>query len=460
MVAESPVLQLPGAPEEIEPPGSDVDFVLDATRSPDGEWIAWHEWNDPWLPWQESRIVRRRRSGGDTEVLAGGPQVGVGQPRWSPDGTRIAFVSDAAGWANVWIADADGAGARPLLGEPHEHAKPTWGPGQRTFAWSPDGREIAFNRNEAGFGRLCVAEIATSQVRELGKGWHDLLVWDDRGLHALRSGARTPKEVVRYDASAERTRVEGDDRWYGLELSEPELVAWPADDGTSIPGRLYRPAVVHGGPPPLLAWVHGGPTDQMEVSFHARLAYFVERGWAVLVPDHRGSSGWGRAWEDALHQRWGKVDVEDVASGMRAAAERGWCDPDRMVAFGGSAGGSTTLRLASRHPDLCAAAIARYPVVDLTEPSPSRFEAHSHEWLVGDPWPIETLDRPVLVTHGTADDVVPFSQSVGLRDRFPDLVELHLYEGEGHGGWTAPAIEDELARAEDFLARVVPGSIE
>lgn len=454
MVAVSPELDVPGETEEIEPPESAAAFVLDATRSPDGEWLAWHEWDDPFLPWQESRIVRRRTTGGDIERLADAEHVGVGQPRWSPDGSRIAFISDATGWANVWVAERDGSDARPLVDERHEHAKPTWGPGQRTFAWSPDGSQIAFNRNEAGFGRLCVADVAKGGVRELAKGWHDQLVWLDDGLRALRSGACTPKEVVRYDVdTGERTRVAGDDRWAGVELVEPELVEWFASDGVRISGRLYRLARGSEARPPLLAWVHGGPTDQLEVSFHPRIAYFVERGWTVLVVDHRGSSGWGRAWEEALHQRWGDVDVEDVASGLRAAADFSWCDPDRMVAFGGSAGGSTALRVASRHPDLCAAAVARYPVVDLTEPSPSRFEAHSHEWLVGDPSPIDSLRRPVLVTHGTADDVVPVTQSIGLRQRFPDQVELHLYDGEGHGGWTAPAIEDELARTEEFLAR-------
>ncbi len=88
----------------------------------------------------------------------------------------------------------------------------------------------------------------------------------------------------------------------------------------------------------MLVLVHGGPSDQATVEWQPAVAYFVDRGWAVLRPDHRGSTGFGREYVQALRERWGELDVVDTASGIRAAAKRGWCDPDRVAIMGGSAG--------------------------------------------------------------------------------------------------------------------------
>lgn len=156
-----------------------------------------------------------------------------------------------------------------------------------------------------------------------------------------------------------------------------------------------------------------------------------------------------------MRGRWGDVDVADVVAAMRAALDRGWAEPTRMVAIGGSAGGATALRVASRHPEVCTAAVALYPVVDLAAPTPSRFEAHYGGWLVGEQqWPVERLDRPVLVLHGSDDDVVPVDQSLELVRRFPASVTLHVYEGERHTWKHRETTVDELERIEEFLDRI------
>ena len=238
--------------------------------------------------------------GGPCEAIEG--SAAVQQPRTMPDGRQVC-VRDDDGWLDVWI---DG---RPVLRDATEHAGPTWGPGQRSYAVSPDGTHVAFTANERGFGRLRVVCLATGEVRELGRGVHGQVSWECDRISALRSGARTPTQVVVYDAhSGERTVVEVGPvgEWIDDELVEPELVEIATDDGAVVHARLYRADASTR----VLVWLHGGPTDQWLVTWMPRIAHWRSRGWNVLVPDHRGSTGHGRAYQQAMQGRWGALDVE------------------------------------------------------------------------------------------------------------------------------------------------------
>ena len=151
---------------------------------------------------------------------------------------------------------------------------------------------------------------------------------------------------------------------------EPDTVEWTSTDGATLAGLLYRPspAATGAGPPPLLVDVHGGPTGQATVQWRPWLQRFVSQGWAVLAPDFRGSTGHGRAYTQRLADGWGVLDVDDVASSIRAAGDRGWGDPARVAAIGSSAGGLTVLLLAAQHPERVGAVVSSYGVTDLAAP--------------------------------------------------------------------------------------------
>src|SRR5581483_1148916 len=161
---------------------TDADFCCDPAWHPDGTEVVWHEWSVPAMPWDESRIAARAADGsGPVKVLAGGPGVSVQQPRFSPDGTRLAYLCDEHGWLNLWV---DGA---PLVEEECEHGDPSWGLGQRSFAWAPDGRAIAFVRNDNGFGSLEVRNIERGDVTQVGRGVHGGISWRGARIAAVRS---------------------------------------------------------------------------------------------------------------------------------------------------------------------------------------------------------------------------------------------------------------------------------
>nr|MDQ6949998.1 prolyl oligopeptidase family serine peptidase [Actinomycetota bacterium] len=202
-------------------------------------------------------------------------------------------------------------------------------------------------------------------------------------------------------------------------------------------------------------------------------AFFCDRGASVLQVDHRGTTGCGRAYAQALHGGWGRLDVADAAEAMRAAAAQGWGDPGRMVPIGSSSGGLTVLLLLATHPELCAAGVDLYGVTDLfdLDETTHRFEGHYLRSIVGElpaeanryqaRSPINVAGRitsPLLVLHGSADNVVPKSQSdslVAAVRAAGGTVEYHVYDGEGHGWNRAEIVEDELERTSAFLRRFV-----
>jgi dipeptidyl aminopeptidase/acylaminoacyl peptidase len=443
------------------------DFCFDPAVSPDCSTVTWQAWSIPDMPWDGSRLVSRQLVGETIEVhaCAGAAQ----QPQYMPDG-RLICVRDDSGWNNVWL---DGAA---LIAEPFEHAGPSWGLGQRSFAVSPDGAQLAFTQNERGFGRLCVMDLATRTLREVARGVHGQLSWRAERLGAIRTGARTPTQVVVYDtATWDRTVIDVGpvSGWEHESLVEPEAQEVIAADGTTLYARLYRADEPSDR---LLCWLHGGPTDQWQVTFMPRLAFWRSRGWNVLVPDHRGSTGHGRAYQQAARGRWGEIDVSDICDVLVAAHAGGWGTSRRTVLMGGSAGGFTVLGVLARSPDLVAAAVVSYPVTDLIDLAERshRFERHYTTTLVGpvpsageplgpyhDRSPVnfaEHIRTPLLMFHGDADPVVPIEQSRAMATRIVEsggMVQLCEYAGEGHGFRQPLNQLDEYRRVAEFISDYV-----
>ncbi len=495
---------------------SPADFRCDPTWGPNGL-LSWHEWSDPHMPWDESRIVCTRITtddaahsaihAGPIEVVAGSTQLSTSQPRFSSTGA-LGWLDDRTGYRNVHIRSSlDIFEVSTPADEPFEHGGPTWGPGNRSWCWSPGSQEVAFVRNEGGFAQLCIAAVpqvpeemdrvasseanisttdsstdienkahAGQSVRELARAVHIGVSWavtpgGSSRIAAVRTGGKTPTQFVVYDvASGERTTVaRGPVGAYdGFTIPEPEVISWTAGDGSTVHGRIYKP---HGatGPTPMIVSAHGGPTDQNMVTFNPRFVHWLGQGWSILVPDYRGSTGWGRAYTTAMRGQWGEIDVTDCADGVHHAIAQGWADPARIVIMGGSAGGLTALHLLARFGDLFAGGIVLYPVTDLDalDATTHRYEKYYNATLVGARTDalyaerssithVSRIAKPLLILHGDADPVVGVDQSRAIFDQLTALgreVQLMVYEGEGHG-WRKPETRiDEINRIDTFLAR-------
>jgi dipeptidyl aminopeptidase/acylaminoacyl peptidase len=448
------------APQRLDDGGA--DFVFDPYVTTCGTTLVWQAWDVPDMAWDASRIGRMTFDGTARDELRG--TGAIQQMRNLPDGSGVCLRDDT-GWLNLWHGD------EPLVDEPFEHGDPTWSMGQRSFAISPDGGRIAFTRNEHGFGRLCVVDVETKAVTEIGRGVHGQLSWSGGRIVVLRSGARTPTQIVTYDTmTLARTvlAVGPVTAWDAADLPEPELVE-VEHDGVTLFARRYV-----AGEARTLCWVHGGPTDQWPVEFMPRIAYWWSRGWDVLVPDPRGSTGHGRAYQQALRGEWGRLDVDDTAAIVRASHAHGWSSPSRTVMMGSSSGGLTALGVLGLHPGIAAGGVVLYPVTDLATLSEAthRFEAHYTDSLVGPPGAVakyrdrsplayaDRIDVPLLVMHGDADPVVPLASSEAFVARMRAAggdVELVVMEGEGHGFRQPANRRADFELTATFLARLVAG---
>ena len=259
-------------------------------------------------------------------------------------------------------------------------------------------------------------------------------------------------------------------------LAACEAVSWTTAGNKTAHGLLYRPASERfqgTGKPPLLVLVHGGPTSQVHAGWHSQAQYFATRGYAVLLVNYRGSTGYGRAYTLELRGNWGICDVEDCISGAKNLGDAGDVDPERTIIMGGSAGGFTVLQVMARHPQAVAAGVSLYGVANqfTLAADTHKFESRYLDSILGplpeaaaiyrDRSPIfhaDGIKRPLADFEGDIDRVGPREQSdeiVAALQRNGTPHEYHIYEGEGHGWRKAETIEHFYKAVEDFLKRHV-----
>ena len=470
---------------------SGPDFVAAPRFSPDGRWLAWLDWDFPAMPWDASRLrvapVLPDGGLGEARTLAGGDGVSVAQPEWSPGGI-LHVVSDETGWWNLYaFGGADGVPdgptppMRPIAPSDAEYADPAWVFGQSSYAFAPDGAILATPRS-GGRDRLVridadgtVAELETpftefdglrvdgSTAVVLALGPHD-----GRSLLRLDPRSGAPAGILAHSlASPVDPSV--------MPAAEP--IVFPTSNGATARALYFAPAnaryrPAEGERPPLLVLVHGGPTGAASSGLSLERAFFTSRGVAVVDVDYRGSTGYGRAYRDALKLGLGVVDVDDVTAAARYLAERGDIDPARMAVCGGSAGGYTTLACLAFRPGVFAAGISLFGIADLEliHEDSHKFEARYDEGHVG-PWdgdhavwrersPIHALDRvraPLLILQGLDDRVVPPSQVDAMEAVFKAHGQPYVairFEGEGHGFRKAETKRAQYRTELAFLARV------
>ena len=457
------------------------DFFAAPRLSPDGRHLAWLSWDHPRMPWQGTELwlaeVGEDGALATPRLIAGGARESICQPEWSPEGV-LHFVSDSSGWWNLYRLR--GANIEALCPMQAEFANPHWTFGGAMYGFGAAG-EIVCTYIENGVSRLGRLLPGSARLEAIPNPYQEIReLRVGPGFVALLGGGPTiPLELARIDFANGELQVlaksiaEAPDDGY---LSVPESVSYPSSGGREAHAFFYPPQNVdciapEGSKPPVIVISHGGPTSMASNTLKLATQFWTSRGFGVLDVNYGGSSGFGRAYRDALQGQWGVVDVDDCIAGARHLVERGLADPARLIIRGGSAGGLTTLCALTFH-DVFQAGASYYGVSDLKglDQDSHKFESHYNEYLIA-PAPqadalylarspihhTERLSKPMIFFQGLDDKVVPPQQSVqmveALQQRGVPVAYVEL-EGEGHGFRKAENIAHTLEAELYFYLRV------
>jgi len=469
------------------------DFYMQPAWHPDGSQLAWIEWDHPNMPWDGTDLklatVACAENGlpvvTGAAVIAGGRDTAISQPLFSRDGSGLYFLSDESGWGQIYRRDLATGTVAQITSGPGEFSQPAWSQGQTNIALTGSGW-VAATRAIGGFSALTEVE-PDGTVRDIGAAHPKYTALDHPAAAAAHekvafiasSGRQSPRVVVFDLADGARSsvrRMSGSEAVPKAALSEPKAVSWQSFDGEEAHGLYYPPTSERfegSGAPPLIVMVHGGPTSQVIASWNASCQYFATRGYAVLQPNYRGSTGYGREYMLKLRESWGIFDVQDSKFGAQSLAERGLADRSRLVIMGGSAGGFTVLQSLVEIPGFYKAAVCMFGVANQFNLASDthKFEQRYLDTMIG-PLP-ETAARyrqrspifhadkivdPIAVFQGEIDRVVPREQSdsivASLRARGV-AHEYHVYEGEGHGWRKSETVEKFYPAVERFLKQWV-----
>ena len=389
---------------------SGADFYAAPVLSPDGSVLAWMEWSLPDMPWDRTRLMssavcheRGSLSLRHETVVVDSPDTAVCQPGFLPDGTLI-FASDGPA-CNFWnLFACRGRETWQVTSEQAEFGEAHWTFGQNRWTASSDSRIIAIRTQR---DRDCIVEVdvTTGRCSELSEDFASCshLSADERGdvLFVAHRDDR-PAEIVRLRLSGRRHVLDVLVRSPGAQVySKPEFLEFPTGNGELAYGYLYRPCNpgylgLEGTLPPLVVMVHGGPTSRATREYAGIRQYFCSLGFAVLDVNHRGSTGFGRAYRQSLLGNWGEYDCEDIRSGIRHVLRKGLADSRHVFIRGGSAGGYAVLRALTRYSALFCAGASYYGIGNLITLSEitHRFESRYTDQLIGERFDPEASRRP------------------------------------------------------------------
>ncbi|WP_192981476.1 alpha/beta hydrolase family protein [Pseudomonas sp. EggHat1] len=456
-----------------------ADFYAAPVADPGGQRLGWIEWDRPHQPWVVTRLCQRE-SGERIRVLSGETEDrSLQQPRFDMQG-RLWVLSDRAGWWQPKCIDAD----MKWDAAPCDHAPAPWQLGGRTYL-PLENDELLLTRFEEGVGVLvgCAARTDSlaaetagahgapyggpSTERRLAEGFTRFrsLAADVEHFYCIAGAPdRLPAVLaIRRSDGTVRILAGGEQPLPEEQLSRPQPFSCAVGEDERSHGFFYSP-VSTCERPPLVIFLHGGPTSACYPVFDPRIAFWTLRGYAVLDLNYRGSSGYGRDYRLRLAGQWGELEVQDIRAAIEALAEAGRIDPQRVFVRGGSAGGFSALRALVELPLLRGGA-SLYGVSDplalrrLTH----KFETDYLDWLIGDPeqdgeryrdrTPLlqaERIKAPVIFFQGALDAVVVPSQTESMVEALRQRglpVQYHLFAEERHGFRQATNLAEAL-RAE------------
>src|SRR6266513_738527 len=396
-------------------------------------------------------------------------------PAWSPDGKWIAFISEIDIKAVIYathhlaIAPSSGGEAKILtLAFDRSIRRPRF---------SADGRSVYFIADDDGTENLCRIGVTGGEVTRPIGGRLVVASYSlskDGAIAAQISTLDRPDEIFLSNEKDLTPLTKTNNALFSqLRLAQVDYVHFKSKDGTSVAGYLYKPVdYAPGKKVPTLLNPHGGPVGQYSASFYHLAQLYAANGYAVLLPNPRGSSGYGQKFCEAIFADWGNKDFQDDMAMVDYALAQGIADPERLGVGGWSYGGISTNFIITQTTLFKAAISGASEVLYVAN------YGHDHyqklwELELGLPWEnralyekispfnkVTSITTPTLIMGGEIDWNVPIINSEQLYQALKRLgrtTELVVYPGEYHGFTTPSHIKDRLERYLAWYAHFVKG---
>lgn len=410
-----------------------AQFVLKATDRPNA---------DQWL---DRMYTVALADGKVTEIAA--PRGPFGRIRVSLDGKQIAYAGspgDGPTAHDLFVMPLNGGGVQNLTAAKLD--RPV-----HQFEWRPDGSFVALVQH--GFGNE-VESIRASGLERMFTGFKldpsDIAI-SERGDVAMVAGnsSTMPELWLAAQGGAPKQVSHFNDDWSKIPLRPSEIVQYPSFDGATIEAQLFKPAGYQPGAKlKTVILVHGGPTGAFTERFYSWAQLLATRGYLVMCPNIRGSTGYGHKFITVNRTDWGGGDFKDVMAGVDWLVKRGDADPDKLGIGGWSYGGYMAM-WAVTQTNRFKASVAGAGMSDLASEFGTESSSAGDEWFYGTPWEhladfqksspitfVKNTKTPTLILQGEADRTDPIGQSQQFYralKRYGVQSDFVTYPREGHG---------------------------
>jgi len=416
---------------------------------------------------------------GTATKLLGKPGVFYSATDATRDGSAIAVTTNERTKQQHAVVFSPATGAVRVL-------KPTpWE--QSSGAISPDGRAMIVQTGEDGRQSLELVDLATLTERPLalppgvnGTIGTQPFTPDSRRLLVLHSGADTPGEIQAFDVATGQMSQLTHLAMASLapeHLPKSRIVTYKSFDGTLVSAVVTLPFNLNrDGSNPAVVFPHGGPTGQTTDGFSRYATALASRGYVVIQPNPRGSTGYGLAFQKANYQDLGGGDLKDELAAKQFVVDSGYVNPKKVGIFGGSYGGYMTLMAIGRAPDEFAAAVDLFGIIDwrtMWQHEDALLQAYQKSLLgAPDQYPkvydatspltyINAAKAPLLVQQGENDIRVPAGQAKQVVEALKakgNIVDAVYYPEEGHGFQKREHQLDSLQRIVDWFDKYLKGA--
>jgi dipeptidyl aminopeptidase/acylaminoacyl peptidase len=445
--------------------------------SSDGKWIAYTQEQ---AKGTDSNIFAAEVKTGESALLT--PHDGEQHYRandFSPDGKKLLVTSNAAnGYDNVGLLDIATKKISWLTRDKWEIAGGNF---------SPDGKHVTWTANVDGNADIYLHDLVAGKTTPLPlakgvnqlAGEHSAFNKDGARLLYNHNGATAPGDLWVYQLATGKSHQVTQSLVAGVhseDMVEPFLVHYPSREGKwTISAFVYVPYnMVRNGQNAAIVYVHGGPTSQTVNSFNRFIQHMVNQGYMVIAPNYRGSTGYGKEFQQANLFDMGGGDLQDVLAAADFIKQTGFLDPKKIVLMGASYGGYLTMMGVTKAPEVWAAGVPIVPFVnwftEIQNEDPvlqqsdlaTMGDPEKNKALFQDRSPIFFVDQikaPLFLLAGRNDPRCPEEESRQVIDAIKKrggIMEFKVYENEGHGLARVENQIDAYQRVSGFLKAHVP----